>query len=242
MSASYDSSACIDGRLQLLNWILGAPAFMAVVVIAIVSSDFLIYKKEVNNGMYTPLASATAHVIVAVPAAVVLSCCALLPVYGLVGYHWAAFHKVLLAHTLAMIWADSLGQLLAVLFPHYLLSMAAYIMAMFVCFLMNGVIISLKFVPMQFSWLAYVNPWMFCLRSMIRSEFVLTTFEGFGDHGEECRGLCWGKDGAQVLDNVGRMLYSSVTSENHFAEDMLCTLAIVVCLKLAYYFATRAVR
>eukprot|EP00928_Gymnodinium_smaydae_P014108 TRINITY_DN1510_c0_g3_i1.p1 TRINITY_DN1510_c0_g3~~TRINITY_DN1510_c0_g3_i1.p1 ORF type:complete len:634 (-),score=72.65 TRINITY_DN1510_c0_g3_i1:206-1969(-) len=198
-------------RLQLLNWVLGAPAFMAVVVIAIASSDFLIYKKEVNNGMYTPLASALGHVIVAVPAAFVLSCCALLPVYGLVGYYWAAFPKVLLAHTLAMIWADSLGQLLAVLFPHYLLSMAAYIMTMFVCFLMNGVIISLKFVPMQFSWLAYLNPWMYCLRTMIRSEFVLSTFDGFGDHGEECRGLCWGRSGAQVLDNVGRMLYSSVS-------------------------------
>jgi hypothetical protein len=230
-------------RLQLLNWVLGAPAFMAVVVIAIISADFCIYKKEVKNAMYTPLASALAQFIVGVPASIVLSCCALLPVYGLVGYHWEAFPLILLEHSLAMIWADSLGQLLAILLPHFLLAMASYIMMMFLSFLLSGVVISLNYVPMQIRWLSYLNPWMYCLRTIIHSEFILTTFDGYGDHGEDCHGLCWGRDGYQVLDNIGNMIYSSVSPDEHVWMDLLTPIAIIVVLKLAFYIVSvRAVR
>jgi ABC-type multidrug transport system ATPase subunit len=229
-------------RLQLLNWVLGAPAFMSVVVICLVSSDFLIYKKEVKNGMYTPLAYVLSYTIVGIPAAVVLSCCALLPAYFIVGYSWEAFPQMLLAHTVAMIWADSLGQVLAVSLPHFLMSMAAYIMVMFLSFLLNGPVLDLHMVPWFARWFAYVNPWMHCLRTMVWSDFIVSTFEGYGNHGEECTLLCFGREGSTVLNSIGAMFYSSFSSTDTFTRDIWISVGIVVVLKCLQYLVMRAER
>merc|ERR1712232_358403 len=141
-----------------------------------------------------------------------------------------------------MIWADCLAHVLAMTLPHFLMSMAAYIMAMFLSFLMSGGILDLRMVSWCVRWLAYVNPWMHCLRAMVWSDFIVSTFEGFGNHGEDCTSLCFGREGSGVLNTIGSIFFSTYSSTDTFTLDIGISVGIVIVLKVLQYLAMRATR
>ncbi|CAE8665440.1 unnamed protein product [Polarella glacialis] len=99
-------------RIWLLGFCLGAPVFMSVVVIAVYYQDFLIYKKEIGNGMYQPAAYVLSQTIVMIPSILAFSLFALLPPFLVVGYKWESFLQMLICHAVAMLWAECTAQLL----------------------------------------------------------------------------------------------------------------------------------
>jgi len=193
-------------RIFLLVWSFGAPAFMSVVVIAVYSSDFHVYLKEVRNGQYGPVAYMFAQKAIMVPCLLGLSLFALLPLYAVVGYSWQGALGIWLAHAAVMLFSECLAQLLAVCFGHFLIGMVAYVGISFVLYLHCGTLVDVGSVVLPLRWIHHVDPWSLGLRAMVRFEFEHQVFRGFGDRGELCGRaprLCLGRDGADVLDNLG---------------------------------------
>merc|ERR1719450_1944861 len=109
ISAGVRSQDQVLPRIRLLSWLIGAPAFMTVIVIAVYNQDFHIYRKEVRNGMYTPLAYILAQTIVMIPGTLILSGFALVPSQLIVGHSWHCFAQIWVAHAVTMLWADCVG-------------------------------------------------------------------------------------------------------------------------------------
>jgi len=218
-------------RIFLLVWSFGGPAFMSVVVIAVYNLDFLVYLKEVRNGLYSPAAYMLAQMSMMVPCLLTLSVFALLPLYAVVGYSWQGVLGIWLAHAAVMLFSECLAQLLGVCFGHFLLGMVAYVGISFVAFLQCGAIVSVDSIVWPLRWIHYVDPWNLCLRAMVKFDFMHEVFEGYGDSGERCEGgfsLCLGRDGPDVLDTLGFAL-------SGFSADIPAwtNIGIVVCLALA---------
>jgi len=213
-------------RVWLLAWSMGAPAFMSVVVIAVYNMDFHIFEKEVRNGMYRTTAYVLSQTMLMIPSLLVLSLCALLPLYALVGYTWSSCVQLWLAHATCMLWAECLAQLLAVASPHYLLGMVAYIGTMFIAFLESGIVISIGSIMWPLRWIAYINPWLLCLRAAVTLDFRSASFHGFGPMGE--------LKGSAVLDGAS-VLFSSFGNDHDPARDIGVALAIAVAVKLVQY-------
>jgi len=172
-----------------------------------------------------------------IPSLLVLSFCALLPLYALVGYTWSSCAQLWVAHATCMLWAECLAQLLAVASPHYLLGMVAYIGTMFIAFLEAGIVVSIGSIMWPLRWIAYVNPWLLCLRAAVTLDFRSSSFEGFGHEGELCQGpphRCFGREGSAVLDGVSSLL-SSFGSDHDPARDIGVALAIAVAVKLVQF-------
>merc|ERR1719193_1315709 len=187
-------------RIFLLVWSFGAPAFMSVVVIAVYSSDFHVYLKEVRNGQYGPVAYMFAQKAIMVPCLLGLSLFALLPLYAVVGYSWQGALGIWLAHAAVMLFSECLAQLLGVCFGHFLFGMVAYVGISFVAFLQCGAIVSVSSIVWPLRWIHYVDPWNLCLRAMVKFDFQHEVFEGYGKNGELCAGgfsLCLALKAAQ---------------------------------------------
>jgi len=208
-------------RIFLLVWSFGAPAFMSVVVIAVYSSDFHVYLKEVRNGQYGPVVYMFAQKTMMVPCLLALSFFALLPLYAVVGFAWEAALGIWLAHAAVMLFSESLAQLLAVCFGRFIIGMVAYIGISFVLFLHGGALVDVTNVVWPLQWIHFVDPWNLCLQAMVRFDFQHAIFQGFGDHGELCGpapSLCLGRDGADVLDSVSFVLTGFTTDEHAWAN------------------------
>mmetsp|Transcript_54050 Transcript_54050/g.137285 ORF Transcript_54050/g.137285 Transcript_54050/m.137285 type:complete len:653 (-) Transcript_54050:28-1986(-) len=237
MDARDRTQAQVLPRIWLLSWCMGAPAFMSVVVIAVYSLDFHILQKELRNGMYRPTAYVMSQTLLMIPSLLVLSACALLPLYLIVGYSWSVVVEMWLALSVCMLWAECLAQLLAVCSPHFLLGMVAYIGVMFIAFLQAGPIISIGSITPVLRWIHSINPWFLCLRAMTTLDFTSSTFDGFGDRGELCDAPpvpCFGKQGVDVLDGVGALL-SSFGSEHSAAQDVAVAVGVAIAAKLGQY-------
>lgn len=218
-------------RIFLLAWSFGGPAFMSVVVIAVYNLDFLVYVKEVRNGLYSPAAYMIAQMSIMVPCLLALSFFALSPLYAVVGYSWQGALGIWLAHAAVMLFSECLAQLLGVCFGHFLFGMVAYVGISFVAFLQCGAIVSVSSIVWPLRWIHYVDPWNLCLRAMVKFDFQHEVFEGYGEKGELCAGgfsLCLGREGPDVLDTLGFAL-------SGFGADITAwaNIGVVVCLALA---------
>jgi hypothetical protein len=218
-------------RIRLMSWLIGAPAFMTVIVIAVYNLDLHVYRKEVRNGMYTPLAYVIAQTIVMIPGTLVLSGFAIIPSHAIVGYSWSFLPQIWLAHAVTMLWADCVGQLLAVILPHFLMAMVAFIMVMAIALVQSGISISVASLIWPIRWVAYTNPWMYSLRTMIWYDFVDAQFSGY----ENCVDLCFGSKGREVLDNLNGLM-SSISSERTVMFDFVISMSITVAVKLVQFF------
>lgn len=224
-------------RMWLLDWCQGAPAFMSVVVIAVYSMDFHIFEKEVSNSMYRPVAYIASQSALMIPSILILSFAALLPIYLIVGYDWDVAPQVWICHASVMLWAECLAQLLAVVMPHYILGMASYIQVLFVAFLLGGNVVSMESVTPALRWISQVNPLFLGLRALTSLDFKGRTFEGFGERGELCHPYpspCVGREGAEVLDNLG-VVFSSFGSEHDPWQDIAQALAVCLALKAGQF-------
>merc|ERR1719291_367632 len=97
--------------------------------------------------------------MVMIPATLILSLMALLPLYYFVGYAWSVFVPIWLAHTATILFAECLAQLMSVCFSDFLFGMVGYIGIMFVAFLQAGMVISIDSIPVMLRWISYINPW-----------------------------------------------------------------------------------
>lgn len=223
-------------RIWLFSWAMGGVAFLSVIVIAVYFSEFHIWQKERHNDMYRSPSYLASRLLVTVPASFVMSFCAFLPVAALVGLHWAGAPGILLANALLVMWSEFLAELLAATCPHYLLGMAAYILINFLTFLMAGNVVSIGGCTAAVRWLAYVNPWFYCIRAMVSFDFLGTAWDGFGVRGELCGPSpegCFGSSGEDVLDSL-TTLRSSFGSEHDPWFDVAMCFGIVVVTKLAH--------
>jgi len=236
MSARHRTQAEVLSRIWLFSWAMGAVAFMSVIVIAVYFMEFHICQKERHNDMYRSLPYLISKLLVTVPGSFVMSFCAFLPVAALVGLNWQGAPAIWLANAMVVLWSEFLAELLAVATPHYLLGMAGYILVNFVTFLLSGSVVDTGRVTWAVRWLAYVNPWFYCMRSMVSFDFDGSIFTGFGARGELCGpppAACYGRTGVEVLDSL-HTLRSSFDSEHDPWGDVGLCFCIVVSTKLAH--------
>ncbi|CAE8598607.1 unnamed protein product [Polarella glacialis] len=85
-------------RIWVMSCCLGAPVFMSYVVSPVYYQDFLVYKKEIGNGMYKPAAYVLSQTIVMIPSILAFSLFVLLPPFLVVGYNWESFLQMMICH------------------------------------------------------------------------------------------------------------------------------------------------
>eukprot|EP00429_Kryptoperidinium_foliaceum_P020445 CAMPEP_0176039304 /NCGR_PEP_ID=MMETSP0120_2-20121206/19483_1 /TAXON_ID=160619 /ORGANISM="Kryptoperidinium foliaceum, Strain CCMP 1326" /LENGTH=544 /DNA_ID=CAMNT_0017372699 /DNA_START=117 /DNA_END=1751 /DNA_ORIENTATION=- len=224
-------------RLFLLAWAVESVALMSLVVIAIYNAEFHICVKERQNNMYRPLPLIASKAMVTLPATLVMSACAVLPLWALVGLRGQGLAGIWLACATHLLFTEFLAELIGVITPHYLLGMAGYILAMFVTLLFCGILgNSMDSVMWPMRWIYYVNPLLYSVRAMISFDFVGSDFAGFGEQGELCEAPpapCFGQRGVDVLDSLS-VISSSFGSEHNPTEDVFICLCIVLVTKLLH--------
>lgn len=224
-------------RMFLIAWVIAAPAFMSVIIVAVYMMDFHTLSKELANGMYRKSAYVASSVVLMVPACFALSSFAILPYALIAGCPWAALPTMVVAHATCMFWAESLAELLAVSTPHALVGMAAYMCVMFLSLMQAGLVISIGSIPSVLRWIHYGNPLLLALRAIVTVEFKESAFDGFGIAGELCQSppaQCFGRNGDQVLDAVS-CIFSSFGSDYDPWVDIATSAAVALTFKVGHF-------
>ena len=104
-------------RLSFLMWTVGFAPMFAITSVYSTYHDFHTIRREIKDGMYSPIAYIIAHTLVQIPIIALLALCILVPgVYGINRVPWESFGVVFIL-TFVTIWAfESLGESAAVIF------------------------------------------------------------------------------------------------------------------------------
>ncbi|KAJ1420215.1 ABC-2 type transporter-domain-containing protein [Ochromonadaceae sp. CCMP2298] len=241
-------------RMFFNMFILGVPSCLCVVAVYAYNIEFNAIKREVKNGMVSPVSYLLTNTLLTIPFMFLFGISALgVSAYGMLNYNADRFGSLLLIYASYMFCFESIAQILSVAFENPLIGMLGYMGAWFNAFLFCGLFIKLTSIVWPFQVFAYILPLKYAVQAMIYQEFIDTTFEGAalcdpsssgcqshsGDTGTEdgwiCSGSeeCWGRTGRQILDSVHPML--DVINPNVItAENIGILLALAMAAKIGY--------
>eukprot|EP00961_Rhodomonas_salina_P263591 3562368-Rhodomonas_salina.1 len=229
-------------RMFLCMWCIGVPSSLGVVAVYAFNAEFFAIKREVKDGMYSPIAYLTANTILQIPLMFILSVSAIgVGSYGISNFYGPNFGQMMVLIA-ASLWAfECMAQALSVLFKNPLLGMLTFMNMWFAAFLFAGVMVPIDNVIWPFRLLAYVLPLRWTLSSMMTIEFKDTTYSGAvpanNELGYTCPEFkdvtCYGITGNQVLSSLGES-YKSFGREDNVTRDIGIILAIAGVWKLAF--------
>ncbi|KAJ1391302.1 ABC-2 type transporter-domain-containing protein [Ochromonadaceae sp. CCMP2298] len=240
-------------RMFFVMWIFGVPSCLSVVAVYAYNIEFHAIKREVKNGMVSPLSYLLTNTLLTIPFMFIFGISALgVSAYGMLNYNVDRFGSVLLIFASYMFCFESYAQILSVTFENPLIGMLGYMGIWFNAFLFNGFYITLTSIIWPFQVFAYILPLGYGTQAMIYQEFIDTVFEGAvacdpsssgclshsGDTGTEdgwkCSGSeCWGRTGRQILESVHYLLFI-VDADVNTAENVGIILALAVAAKIGY--------
>jgi len=229
----------IVSRQWLMAWHVGIPCLMSMVYCFAAGDEFRAVSKEVRANNYRLGSYLLAQFFVQWPLLVLIAVCSTLPSgFGIAGWTWEAFFEIE-AIIVAMLWIyESLAQLLAVVAPHPALATMGVTTFWLINFLFGGSIVRRDDVPWPFRIFSYIAPYGYASRSVIRSEFIHSTFEGAlrnSDGSYSCPGTlqtgCFGATGQEVLKSLSQIIYN-ISAENHFWHDLGLLFGIAFFFKI----------
>ena len=243
-------------KMFLFMWHIGVPTALGVVAVIAYNMEHVSIKREVKQGMYSPGAYVIANTFLQIPMMFILAIVALsVGGYCVSLYHVPMYGQMVLLYACTLWTFESMAQLFAVQFPNPLLGMLQYMNLWFSAFLFCGIMVPEADVPWPMKMFCYILPLEYFLKSAMHTDLHKTTFSGAIVDAEDPRGFscprngitremvedkvteshnslaCYGYYGGQVLDSVG-VTYRSISSKDHFVEDLLIILAIGLFFKL----------
>jgi hypothetical protein len=232
---------------------------MGVIAVYAYNNEFNAIKREVKNGMLSPIPYLIANSVLLIPVMFMLAVAAIsVSAYGIIDFNGERYGEMMLIYACLMYSYESLAQMLSVVFDNPLMGMMNYMQLWFASFLFSGLFITIKDIVWPFRVFSYILPFKYAAEAMIYQEFIAKPFRGAelcdpsdagclsypGDQGDsdgwKCDGLgadkiCYGRAGWQVLDTIGQS-YDVISSETVTWVNIVILLAIAVSARLVYVF------
>lgn len=233
----------ILSRMWLCLWHIGVPSSLGVVAVYTYNEEYFAIKREVKNGMISPISYVLSNFVIQVPLMVVMSMFALSASgYGIANFYGANYVSLLLVYAVNLWVYERQAQLLSVTFANPLMGMLMFLNLWFASFLFNGILVAEGDVVWPFRAMFFTLPLKWCMRSMLYLEFSQVNFKGAVVDPTDPRGFtcgpenileCFGATGKQVLNSIGRN-YKSISSDDTTALDVGVMLAIGVVFTIVY--------
>ena len=132
----------VIARMWLCAWIVGVPTNLGVVAVYAYNEEFFAIRREVKNGMLSPVSYMIANFGIQVPLMLVMSVCALsVSAYGIVDFNGANYLQVLVVYAINLWVYERIAQLLSICFHNPLMGMLMYLSVWFASFLFNGILV-----------------------------------------------------------------------------------------------------
>ena len=225
-------------RAWLTVWYIGVPANMGVVAVFALNAEFRSIRREIKNGMISPAAYLIAKGLLEIPIMLLFAVCALGPAaYGISNYEPSGFVSVCAVWAACIYACEAVSEVLSVQFDNPLLGMMNFMGFWFSGFLYGGFLIPGKDMIWPLKIFYYILPLKYGVRSMVYAEFIDADWskcKTFADTGAP-KGLCFGEDGADILDNLADYGFPSASSSDTVAGDILRCLAIAAVAKVGYF-------
>mmetsp|Transcript_19713 Transcript_19713/g.49424 ORF Transcript_19713/g.49424 Transcript_19713/m.49424 type:complete len:298 (+) Transcript_19713:1-894(+) len=230
-------------RVWLCLWHLGVPTNLAVVAVYAYNEEYFAIRREVKNGMLSPVAYMVANFGIQVPLMIIMSVFALsVSAYGIIDYNVDNYFSVLMVYAINLWVYERIAQLLSVSFNNPLMGMLMFLNTWFASFLMNGILVAESDVIWPFRAMFWMLPMKWCLRSFLYLEFSDSIFKGATldssakgfTCGADRKLQCYGVTGTQVLDSIGDN-YKSIESKDNVSMDCMIMLIIGGVFMIAYF-------
>jgi ABC-type multidrug transport system ATPase subunit len=245
-------------RMWYVIWIVGVPSNMGVVAVYAYNTEFNAIKREVKNGMLSPIPYLLANSVLLIPVMFLLAIAAIsVGGYGIIDFNGERYGEVMLIYACMMYAFESLAQMLSVAFDNPLMGMLNFMQLWFSSFLFSGLFITIKDIVWPFRVFSYILPFRYAAEALIYQEFIAKPFRGaelcdpseagclsFPDEqgandGWRCTedlgsdGVCYGRDGWQVLKTVGQS-FDVISADTVTWVNIVILLAIAVGARLVY--------
>eukprot|EP00971_Amphidinium_carterae_P014954 295285-Amphidinium_carterae.1 len=229
----------VVNKMFLNIWFIGVPCSLAVIAVYAYNAEFKAIRREMKNGMVSPMAYVFASSLMQLPFMFLFAAFALLvPAYCIGKFYIDHMPMMVVLYAVSMYAWEGFAQLLSIPFDNPLIGMMAFIGGWFTGFLFSGWMLPTEDVMWPFRIFAYILPLRYTIRGMVYLEFMDTMFEPC--LGEEPR--CYGtgavptghQSGSDVLDSLGGVFRSVISSENTLFTDILMPLALAVTFKLLH--------
>ena len=244
-------------RMWFVIWLISVPSNMGVIAVYAYNNEFNAIKREVKNGMISPVSYLLANSVLLIPVMFLLAASALsVAGYGIIDFNGERYGEMLLIYACLMYAFESLAQMLSVSFSNPLMGMLNFMQLWFSSFLFSGMFIKITDIVWPFRVFSYILPFRYAAQSLVYQEFIAKPFRGAelcdpadtgclslsGDTGVndgwQCPGLsddavCYGREGWQVLDTVGQS-YEIISSDNTTWMNVGILLAISAVARIIY--------
>jgi hypothetical protein len=108
-------------------WIIGCPSCMGVVAVYAYNTEFVSIKREVKNGMVSPLSYLLTNTLLTIPVMFVFALFGTgIGAYAMINFNGDRFGQVMLLYALQMFAYESLAQLLSVAMDNPLMGMLSF--------------------------------------------------------------------------------------------------------------------
>ena len=244
-------------RMWFLSWIIGVPSNMGVVAVYAYNIEFNAIKREVKNGMMSPIPYLFANTILLIPVMFLFAIFAVsVSAYGIIDFNGERYGDMLLIYACMMFAYESIAQMLSVAFDNPLMGMLNFMQVWFSAFLFSGLFIKIDDIVWPFRVFSYILPFRYAFEAMTYQEFIAKPFKGaslcdpgtpncISESGEQAPGdgwicsstsgdsVCYGHDGWQVLDTVGSS-FNVISSDTKTGINIAILLGIAVGARLIY--------
>mmetsp|Transcript_14704 Transcript_14704/g.32159 ORF Transcript_14704/g.32159 Transcript_14704/m.32159 type:complete len:649 (-) Transcript_14704:1948-3894(-) len=243
-------------RMFFNMFILGVPSCLCVVAVYAYNIEFNAIKREVKNGMVSPVSYLLTNTLLTIPVVFIFALFGIaIGAYGMLAFNGERFGQVLLIYALQMFAYESIAQLFAVATDNFLLGMMNFMNIWFCSFLFSGLFVKLENITWPFRIFAYILPLRYAAESIVYQEFNYqnwnnahlcdpssstedcNTYGGSGANaGWYCDAdiePCMGSSGQQVLQSLAARFYTYTKNDNTNL-NMALLLAIAVGAKIGY--------
>eukprot|EP00039_Didymoeca_costata_P007507 m.100634 g.100634 ORF g.100634 m.100634 type:complete len:545 (+) comp13715_c1_seq2:2-1636(+) len=223
-------------KVWLIIWFVGVPTNMGVIAVWAYNSEFKAIRREVKNGMVSPLAYLGANTLIQLPVMFAFGLFALgIPGYAIGNFYGESFGFGIILYAVCMFAWESFAMLFSVMHANPLLGMMSYTNIWFSGFLFAGFLIAVEDIVWPFRLFAYVLPLRYNIRSFVYNEFHDATFEACTG-----QGICFGdpnvngtQSGDDVLDSISNIM-EVFSSKDTIGEDIGIVLGIALFLRIVH--------
>jgi len=244
-------------RMWFLSWIIGVPSNMGVVAVYAYNIEFNAIKREVKNGMMSPIPYLFANTILLIPVMFLFAIFAMsVSAYGIIDFNGERYGEMILVYACMMFAYESIAQMLSVAFDNPLMGMMNFMQVWFSAFLFSGLFITIDDIVWPFRIFSYILPFRYAFEAMSYQEFIAEPFKGaslcdpgtpnclsFPDEqgandGWTCGpnqgdAVCYGREGWQVLDTVSSS-FDVISADTNTGINIAILIAIAVGARLIY--------
>ena len=163
-------------RMFLIMWFGSCPTTMAMVAVYALNAEAKAIKREVKEGMYSPVAYVAVHTLIQLAAMLIMTLFALgIPAYTIHHFVPSQFIPVIFVFAVQL-WAwECIAQFFSLAYANPLSGMLDYLNQWFTAYLYAGTVVNTAYVVYPFKILIYIFPFHWGYNALVYLEMHTTT-------------------------------------------------------------------